>query len=35
MMEGQENKFTFERNELNPLETDVLIIDEMSMLTFP
>ena len=27
----QENKFSFERNELNPLETDVLIIDEMSM----
>lgn len=31
MMEDQENKFNFERNELNPLETDVLIIDEMSM----
>ncbi len=31
MAEGQENKFNFERNELNPLETDVLIIDEMSM----
>ncbi len=31
MVEGQENKFNFERNELNPLETDVLIIDEMSM----
>ncbi len=31
MLEGQENKFSFERNELNPLETDVLIIDEMSM----
>ncbi len=31
MVEGQENKFSFERNELNPLETDVLIIDEMSM----
>lgn len=27
----QENKFSFERNEINPLETDVLIIDEMSM----
>jgi exodeoxyribonuclease V alpha subunit len=31
MSEGQENKFIFERNESNPLETDVLIIDEMSM----
>ncbi len=31
MNEGQENKFSFERNESNPLETDVLIIDEMSM----
>ncbi len=31
MTEGQENKFNFERNELNPLETDALIIDEMSM----
>ncbi|MDF2484622.1 MAG: hypothetical protein K0R46_790 [Herbinix sp.] len=31
MTEDQENKFSFERNELNPLETDVLIIDEMSM----
>jgi exodeoxyribonuclease V alpha subunit len=30
-MEDQENKFSFERNESNPLETDVLIIDEMSM----
>lgn len=27
----QENKYSFERNEMNPLETDVLIIDEMSM----
>ena len=26
-----ENKYSFERNESNPLETDVLIIDEMSM----
>lgn len=25
------NNYTFERNETNPLETDVLIIDEMSM----
>ena len=31
LVEDQENKFTFERNEGNPLETDVLIIDEMSM----
>lgn len=31
LMEGQENKFTFERNESNPLEADVIIIDEMSM----
>lgn len=31
LSDGQENKFSFERNELNPLETDVLIIDEMSM----
>ncbi|MDF2541234.1 MAG: hypothetical protein K0S47_952 [Herbinix sp.] len=31
MSEGQESKFSFERNETNPLETDVLIIDEMSM----
>ena len=28
--EGESN-YLFERNELNPLETDVLIIDEMSM----
>ena len=31
LLEDKENKFTFERNESNPLETDVLIIDEMSM----
>jgi exodeoxyribonuclease V alpha subunit len=31
LSEDQENKFSFERNERNPLETDVLIIDEMSM----
>jgi exodeoxyribonuclease V alpha subunit len=31
LLEDQENRFSFERNELNPLETDVLIIDEMSM----
>ena len=31
LSDDQENKFSFERNELNPLETDVLIIDEMSM----
>lgn len=30
LTEGESN-YTFERNELNPLETDVLIIDEMSM----
>ena len=29
--DSQEIKFSFERNESNPLETDVLIIDEMSM----
>jgi exodeoxyribonuclease V alpha subunit len=33
LSEDQENKFSFERNESNPLETDVLIIDEMSMVT--
>jgi exodeoxyribonuclease V alpha subunit len=31
LSDGQENQFSFERNESNPLETDVLIIDEMSM----
>ncbi len=31
LTDDQENKFNFERNESNPLETDVLIIDEMSM----
>jgi exodeoxyribonuclease V alpha subunit len=31
LSDNQENKFSFERNESNPLETDVLIIDEMSM----
>ncbi|MBH1942450.1 ATP-dependent RecD-like DNA helicase [Mobilitalea sibirica] len=31
LAQDQENKFSFERNENNPLETDVLIIDEMSM----
>jgi len=31
MSDDQDNKFSFERNEGNPLETDVLIIDEMSM----
>ncbi len=31
LISEQENRFNFERNELNPLETDVLIIDEMSM----
>lgn len=28
---GDDDKFTFERNEENPLEADVIIIDEMSM----
>lgn len=28
---GEGSNYTFERNETNPLETDVLIIDEMSM----
>lgn len=31
LTEGEETSYTFERNENNPLETDVLIIDEMSM----
>ncbi len=31
LSDNGENKFSFERNELNPLETEVLIIDEMSM----
>lgn len=31
LSDDQENKFSFERNEMNPLETDVIIIDEMSM----
>ncbi len=31
MGDDGENRFSFERNEMNPLETDVLIIDEMSM----
>lgn len=31
LSDDQENKFSFDRNEGNPLETDVLIIDEMSM----
>ena len=31
LTEDMENKFSFERNESNPLETDVIIIDEMSM----
>ncbi|MDD3172811.1 MAG: ATP-dependent RecD-like DNA helicase [Herbinix sp.] len=31
LSDDQENKFSFERNEINPLETDLLIIDEMSM----
>jgi exodeoxyribonuclease V alpha subunit len=31
LTQGDGNNYTFERNETNPLETDVLIIDEMSM----
>lgn len=31
LTQGDSNNYTFERNETNPLETDVLIIDEMSM----
>ena len=31
LTQGDQSSFTFERNESNPLETDVLIIDEMSM----
>jgi len=31
LSDDQESKFTFGRNEWNPLETDVLIVDEMSM----
>lgn len=31
LTEGSENKYMFERNENNPLDADVLIIDEMSM----
>ena len=31
MVPGEESNYSFERNETNPLETDVLIIDEMSM----
>lgn len=31
LTQGDGNGYTFERNEYNPLETDVLIIDEMSM----
>ncbi|HHX12085.1 MAG TPA: ATP-dependent RecD-like DNA helicase [Clostridiales bacterium] len=31
LSEGEDNHYSFERNENNPLETDVLIIDEMSM----
>lgn len=31
LTDDEESKFTFSRNELNPLETDVLIVDEMSM----
>lgn len=31
LTQGEGNNYTFERNENNPLETDVIIIDEMSM----
>lgn len=31
LSDDEESKFTFGRNEGNPLETDVLIVDEMSM----
>lgn len=31
LSDDEESKFTFGRNEQNPLETDVLIVDEMSM----
>lgn len=31
LTQNEGNNYTFERNESNPLETDVLIIDEMSM----
>lgn len=31
LSEGERNHYSFERNDNNPLETDVLIIDEMSM----
>ncbi|MEG1504746.1 MAG: ATP-dependent RecD-like DNA helicase [Lachnospiraceae bacterium] len=33
--EGDEGKLGFGRNEENPLETDVIIIDEMSMVDLP
>lgn len=32
---GDDSKFNFERNESNPLETDAIIIDEMSMVDLP
>lgn len=31
LTQGEGGNYTFERNDTNPLETDVLIIDEMSM----
>lgn len=31
LIQGDGNNYTFERNETNPLETDIIIIDEMSM----
>ena len=33
--EGQENRMQYGRNEENPLEADVVIIDEMSMVDLP
>ena len=35
MPEGSDNRMQFGRNEENPLETDVIIIDEMSMVDLP
>lgn len=31
LTQGEGSNYVFERNEINPLETDVLIVDEMSM----
>ena len=35
LSEDQKNRVRFERNEENPLEADVIIIDEMSMVDLP